>query len=191
MEEKKTNSKMGEILRWIILLLVVVLIALGLRKFVIEPYNIPSGSMIDTIEVGDIIMAQKVTLEMGKDPEVGQIVTFYNVEGEVDEKGKTIVYIKRVIATAGQTVDLKDGYVYIDGEKQEESYTDGQPSYDLNSGIVYPFTVSEGCIWVMGDNRTNSSDSRWFGEVPIENVNGIALFRYWPLNRIGGLDKYA
>lgn len=191
MEEKKTNSKMGEILRWIILLLVVVLIALGLRKFVIEPYNIPSGSMIDTIEVGDIIMAQKVTLEMGKDPEVGQIVTFYNVEGEVDEKGKTIVYIKRVIATAGQTVDLKDGYVYIDGEKQEESYTDGQPSYDLNSGIEYPFTVSEGCIWVMGDNRTNSSDSRWFGEVPIENVNGIALFRYWPLNRIGGLDKYA
>lgn len=191
MEEKKTNSKMGEIVRWIILLLVVVLIALGLRKFVIEPYNIPSGSMIDTIEVGDIIMAQKVTLEMGKDPEVGQIVTFYNVEGEVDEKGKTIVYIKRVIATAGQTVDLKDGYVYIDGEKQEESYTDGQPSYDLNSGIEYPFTVSEGCIWVMGDNRTNSSDSRWFGEVPIENVNGIALFRYWPLNRIGGLDKYA
>lgn len=191
MEEKKTNSKMGEIVRWIILLLVVVLIALGLRKFVIEPYNIPSGSMIDTIEVGDIIMAQKVTLEMGKDPEVGQIVTFYNVEGEVDEKGKTIVYIKRVIATAGQTIDLKDGYVYIDGEKQEESYTDGQPSYDLNSGIEYPFTVSEGCIWVMGDNRTNSSDSRWFGEVPIENVNGIALFRYWPLNRIGGLDKYA
>lgn len=191
MEEKKENSKLGEIIRWIILLVVVVLIALGLRRFVIEPYNIPSGSMIDTIEIGDIVMAQKVTLELGKEPEVGQIVTFYNVEGEVDDKGKTIVYIKRVIATAGQTVDLRDGYVYIDGEKQEESYTDGQPSYDLNSGIEYPFTVSEGCIWVMGDNRTNSSDSRWFGEVPIENVNGIALFRYWPLNRIGGLDKYA
>lgn len=191
MEEKKENSKLGEIVRWIILLVVVVLIALGLRRFVIEPYNIPSGSMIDTIEIGDIVMAQKVTLELGKEPEVGQIVTFYNVEGEVDDKGKTIVYIKRVIATAGQTVDLRDGYVYIDGEKQEESYTDGQPSYDLNSGIEYPFTVSEGCIWVMGDNRTNSSDSRWFGEVPIENVNGIALFRYWPLNRIGGLDKYA
>lgn len=191
MEEKKENSKLGEIIRWIILLVVVVLIALGLRRFVIEPYNIPSGSMIDTIEIGDIVMAQKVTLELGKEPEAGQIVTFYNVEGEVDDKGKTIVYIKRVIATAGQTVDLRDGYVYIDGEKQEESYTDGQPSYDLNSGIEYPFTVSEGCIWVMGDNRTNSSDSRWFGEVPIENVNGIALFRYWPLNRIGGLDKYA
>ena len=191
MEEKKENSKLGEIVRWIILLVVVVLIALGLRRFVIEPYNIPSGSMIDTIEIGDIVMAQKVTLELGKEPEAGQIVTFYNVEGEVDDKGKTIVYIKRVIATAGQTVDLRDGYVYIDGEKQEESYTDGQPSYDLNSGIEYPFTVSEGCIWVMGDNRTNSSDSRWFGEVPIENVNGIALFRYWPLNRIGGLDKYA
>ena len=191
MEEKKENSKLGEIIRWIILLVVVVLIALGLRRFVIEPYNIPSGSMIDTIEIGDIVMAQKVTLELGKETEVGQIVTFYNVEGEVDDKGKTIVYIKRVIATAGQTVDLRDGYVYIDGEKQEESYTDGQPSYDLNSGIEYPFTVSEGCIWVMGDNRTNSSDSRWFGEVPIENVNGIALFRYWPLNRIGGLDKYA
>ena len=127
-----------------------------------------------------------MTLELGKDPEPGQIVTFINVDGELDEKGNVATYIKRVIATEGQTVDLRDGYVYIDGVRQEEPYTLGKPTENLHSDRVsYPFTVSDGCIFVMGDNRTGSSDSRWFGEVPVENVTGIALFRYWPLNRIG------
>lgn len=186
MREKKEKKKISETVRWIILLAAVIILALGIRKFVIEPFNIPSESMIETIQVGDLIMAQKVTLELGRDPEPGQIVTFINVDGELDEKGNVATYIKRVIATEGQTVDLKDGYVYIDGVRQDEPYTLGKPTEDLHSDRVsYPFTVSEGCIFVMGDNRTGSSDSRWFGEVPVENVTGIALFRYWPLKRIG------
>lgn len=188
-ENKGEKSKKSEFIKVIILFIVVMLIAIGFRRFVIEPYNIPSESMVDTIEVGDIVMAQKLTLEMGKTPKAGQIVTFHNVDGELDEKGNVVVYIKRVIATEGQTVDLKDGYVYIDGRKLEEEYTDGKPTEDLHSDRVeYPFTVSEGCIFVMGDNRTKSSDSRWFGEVPVENVTGIALFRYWPLNRLGKVE---
>ena len=95
--------------------------------------------------------------------------------------------IKRVIATGGQTVDLRDGVVYVDGVPLDEPYTQGKPSNDLNSGITYPYTVPEGHVWVMGDNRTNSADSRAFGAIPLESVTGHAVLRYWPLDRIGTL----
>ena len=95
--------------------------------------------------------------------------------------------IKRVIATGGQTVDLRDGAVYVDGVRLDEPYTQGKPSNDLNSGIQYPYVVPEGYVWVMGDNRTNSADSRAFGAVNMEDITGRAVFRYWPLDRIGTL----
>ena len=91
----------------------------------------------------------------------------------------------------GQTVDLVDGVVYVDGEPLDESaYTGGKPSYPLDgpAQIQYPYTVPEGCIWCMGDNRTNSSDSRYFGAVPVSSVTGRAFFTYWPISSIGPLE---
>ena len=98
--------------------------------------------------------------------------------------------IKRVIAVGGQTVDLRDGAVYVDGEKLDEPYTEGKQSKPLSNsnGITYPYKVPEGEIWVMGDNRTNSLDSRVFGSVPVENVTGHAFWRYWPLSSFGSLE---
>ena len=96
-----------------------------------------------------------------------------------------------VIAVGGQTVDLRDGRVYVDGVLQDEPYTRGEPSYPLTPyyglTIDYPYTVPEGGLWVMGDNRTNSADSRAFGAIPLESVTGHAVLRYWPLDRIGTL----
>ena len=97
--------------------------------------------------------------------------------------------VKRVIATAGQTVDLVDGVVYVDGVALDEPYAEGE-SYPLAAqaegvSVGFPYTVPEGCVWVMGDNRENSADSRYFGAVPEDDLIGVVVFRYWPLNRFG------
>ena len=85
-----------------------------------------------------------------------------------------------------------DGVVYVDGEPLDEPYTDGKPSYplpthssQLSSDIAYPYVVPEGCIWVMGDNRTNSQDSRYFGAIPVSSVTSKAQFVFWPLEDAG------
>ena len=161
-------------------------VAVGLlvKTFVATPYVVPTGSMRDTIVEGDTLLGERVSLYFG-DPEAGDIVTF---DSPLD--GETL--IKRVIAVGGQTVDLVDGSVYVDGERLDEPYTEGKPSYSLSdlpgsAGIEYPYEVPEGCVWVMGDNRTDSKDSRYFGAVSVDDVTSRALFIYWPLDHIGAL----
>ena len=97
-------------------------------------------------------------------------------------------FVKRVIAVAGDEVDLIDGHVYVNGEAiSEGAYVTGH-TYDYEAeGIEYPFIVPEGEIWVMGDNRESSGDSREFGSVPVENVTGHVVYRYWPIKRIGAV----
>ena len=171
-------------LRLVIEILLIVIVAIGLAtlftRIVMPPYELPSGSMEQTIEAGDRGFSEKVSYMFG-DPVQGDIITF---EDPADSER---VLIKRVIATGGQTVDLRDGVVYVDGVPLDEPYTQGKPSNDLNSGITYPYTVPEGHVWVMGDNRANSADSRAFGAIPLESVTGHAGLRYWPLDRIGTL----
>lgn len=170
------------VLEFVIIFAVALGIALVLRTFVVEPYEVPTGSMEPTIESGNMILAEKVSI----DPQYGDIVTF----ADPTQDGRTLV--KRVIATAGQTVDLRDGTVYVDGSALSEDYVHGKRSDPLPTtmpgvSISYPYTVPDGCIWVMGDNRTNSSDSRYFGAVPVRSVTGEGFFTYWPLSEVGVL----
>lgn len=167
---------------FIIMVVAVVVLSVLLRTFVFEPYEIPSGSMEETIQIGDMVFSEKVSYYF-REPEQGDIVTFEDPEVE----GRTL--IKRVIATGGQTVDLQDGKVVVDGEVLDEPYTNGKRSDPLSStapgvSISYPYTVPDGYIWVMGDNRTNSQDSRYFGAVPVSSVTGRAAVVYWPLDEI-------
>ena len=170
---------------WFVVWLAVAFVAgLLVKTFVATPYVVPTGSMRDTIVEGDTLLGEKVSLYFGE-PEAGDIVTF---DSPLD--GETL--IKRVIAVGGQTVDLVDGAVYVDGERLDEPYTEGKPSYSLSdlagsAGITYPYEVPEVCVWVMGDNRTDSKDSRYFGAVSVDDVTSRALFIYWPLDRIGAL----
>lgn len=181
--EKRAGSAAKGFLEFVIMIVVALCVAFGLRHFVLEPFQVPSGSMESTIETGDYVLTQKVQV----DPQPGDIVTFD------DPTTPDRILIKRVIATEGQTVDLVDGIVYVDGVALDEPYTLGKPSNPLaptyqGMSITYPYTVPAGCIWVMGDNRTNSSDSRYFGPVPADSVSGEAMVVYWPANHIGKLD---
>lgn len=156
--------------------------AILIRVFVAETYAIPSGSMLETIQLGDRLIGEKVSLRW-QPPQAGDIVTFDDPDGS----GATL--IKRVIATEGQVVDLQDGLVVVDGVPLQEDYVMGKPSYpldghagNLTDNITFPYTVPAGSLWVMGDNRTNSLDSRYFGAIPLASVTSKALFIFWPLS---------
>jgi signal peptidase I len=114
-----------------------------------------------------------------EEPQPGDIVVLDDPTGSVP------TLIKRVVAVGGQTVDLQDGTVLIDGVALEEPYTHGLPSEPMI--VEMPYTVPEGSVWLMGDYRTNSADSRVFGSVPLTEVHGKAMFRFWPIDRIGKL----
>lgn len=170
---------------FLICIVIVLAAAWGIRTFICEPFEVPSGSMETTIMTGDRIFAEKVSYQFSS-PKAGDIVVFS------DPQVSSRVLVKRVIATEGQTVSLKDGCVYVDGAKLAETYTQGS-SYPLsntasNVSISYPYTVPTGCVWVMGDNRQNSSDSRYFGAIPTKSIFGKAVVTYWPLNRVGLLS---
>lgn len=168
---------------FILMLIIVLGVAWLVRTYVVAPYEIPSASMEPTILVGDRVFSEKISYYEG-DVQPGDIVTFDDPE----MPSRTL--IKRCIATSGQTVDLIDGAVYVDGEVLSEPYAQG-PSYPLTPvvgvTVEYPYTVPDGCIWVMGDNRGNSADSRYFGTIPESSISGRACFTYWPLDHIGVL----
>lgn len=183
-KKKRIGGPLGGLIEFVVIIAVALVLAWGITTFVAQPYEIPSGSMEETIQINDRIISEKISYYTGS-PKAGDIVTF------TDPTDPSRTLIKRVIAVGGQTVDLKDGVVYVDGEPlKESSYTGGKASEPLNSiaQVEYPYHVQEGYIWVMGDNRTNSSDSRYFGAVPVSSVTGRAVFRYWPLDSIGGLN---
>lgn len=170
-----------------IVLVIAIAAVLLVRMYVVEPYIIPSESMDPTIEVGDMILGEKLSLK-SDEPQRGDIVFFKNPDPDSGHG----VLVKRVVATGGQTVDLRYGKVYIDGVEEKGGYAHGmsmplEERY-LETDVTFPYTVPEGYIWVMGDNRENSLDSRSFGAIPIDTVYAESWIRYWPLNRIGAVE---
>lgn len=175
------------VVRWLVetalLVLLAFALAQGIKAFVVQPFIIPTGSMQPTIELRNYVLAEKLSYRFSGPPKVGDIVVFNNPTHDPAAP----ILIKRLIATGGQTVDLKDGKVVVDGKTLDEPYTHGKPSYPLNPAIEYPYTLPPGTYWMMGDNRTNSGDSREFGPVPASEVIGHAVWIYWPLSQFGQL----
>jgi signal peptidase I len=168
--------------RWLIELLLTavaaVLLALVIKAWVLEARQIPSTSMEQTLLVGDRVLVEKVTYRF-RAPRRPDIIVF---EAE-DAPGGAI--IKRVIAVAGQRVDIRDGAVYVDGQRLVEPYVN--PLYPDHYDADAESQVPTGTVFVMGDNRANSNDSRYIGPVPLSSIVGRAFAIYWPVDRLSGI----
>lgn len=166
-----------------------IVFALVIKAFIVQAFYIPSGSMEPTLDIQDRVLVNKLSYKL-HDVNRGDIVVFERVEDAADEQIKDL--IKRVIALPGEKLVVQDGNVYVDDHRLTEPYL---PAGTVTSTVSAPFkcTVSEPCVvpegsvWVMGDNRGNSRDSRWFGPVPKSKIVGRAALRVWPLGRFGSL----
>jgi len=159
-------------------------LALILRTFVVQAFWIPSGSMIPTLEVGDRVLVAKFWYTFSE-PKRGQLFVFkYPVDPKRD-------FVKRIIGLPGDTLEIRGGIVYINGQALREEYVKNHDAFSLNAGPVFPevpVRIPENHYFAMGDNRPNSQDSRFWGFVPKQNIRGPVFLRYWPLNRVGMVD---
>lgn len=180
LKEKKKKGWKAELLDWIESLGVAVIAALLIVNFVCTFVRVSGESMLPTLQNNNSLFV----FRLGYQPKNGDIIVFKPVG---DPKK---YYIKRVIATEGQEVDIRDGKVYVDGEELQEDYIQGT-TYD-RYGEVYPKTVPKDCVFALGDNRENSRDSRdmtGVGMIKKSSIVGKALFRIFPFDKIGGLYK--
>lgn len=163
-------------------LFLAVVLALGIRTFVAEARYIPSGSMEPTLQINDHLMIEKVSYRF-REPKRGDIVVFKPTK-TLREENYNQAFIKRIIGLPGDTVEVKNQVVYVNGEALEEDYIKEAPKYNYG-----PEVVPEDQYLVLGDNRNNSYDSHAWGFVPKENFIGKAFVRFWPLNRLGNLQS--
>ena len=179
---------------WIEPVLIALVLAGIIRTYIIQPFKIPSGSMEDTLLVGDHLMAIKFLYGIKipfnskqffkiRDPEPGDIIVFKFPEDPSKD------FIKRCIAVEGQTVELRNKQVYIDGILQQlpenVKYSKNQimPSQYGPRDNFPPTKIPGKSFFAMGDNRDNSNDSRYWGFVPYENIKGKAFILYWSWNK--------
>jgi signal peptidase I len=146
---------------------------IALRVFVAEPFKIPSESMAPTLRPGDQALVEKVA--RGGAPDRGELVAFHR-------PGAREVLLKRVVALGGDTVGLEDGLLVVNGRTVREPYANTKSQDSVYFG---PVRVPAGTVFVMGDNRGISEDSRDFGAVPTHDVIGRAVARLWPPGRWG------
>jgi signal peptidase I len=190
--EKKAKTK-GKLRENIEAIAVAIILALFIRTFIVQAFKIPSGSMEDTLLIGDHILVNKfiygvkvpftqITAIPITDPERGDIVVFrYPEEPDKD-------FIKRVVGVGGDQVEIKDKAVYVNGQilaADFAKFTDNNiiPERFSHRDNFGPITVPEDKVFVMGDNRDNSHDSRFWGFVDVSAVKGEAFMIYWSWNR--------
>lgn len=147
------------------------------RPVVAAPFYVGSESMVHTLEVWDRLLINKLAYDFAS-PERGDIVLFEDPQGGAEP------LIKRVVGLPGDTVEIRDDALYVNGKRQDEPYVNTR-LLDLQEDTYGPVRVPEGHFFAMGDNRGNSGDSRVFGPVPEEDLIGEALVRFWPPNRAG------
>ena len=178
--------------KWIreglIVIVVAVLVAVLLRTFVVQTFFIPSGSMEPTLQIGDRILVNKLSYHLhGVDR--GNIVVFSRPPAENCGGPEVNDLVKRVIGMPGETISLARGDVYVDGKPLDESWL---PSSEQNStepgpggtpySLAHPYRVPAGDYFVMGDNRDDSCDSRYWGPIPKSLIVGKVEVRVWPIS---------
>ena len=211
------SDKTKDILEWIYCIVIAVVLALLVRYFLGTPTIGKQPSMYPTLVENQRLILSRIGRTLNKMPQRGDIITFeapsetfitetdydsnnpvavYNNDNKTGiesfvynflEIGK-VSYIKRVIALPGEHVEIKDGGVYINGEKLQEDYLQPGVVTDSLGGQFTDFVVPENCVFAMGDNRSKSTDCRRFGCIPLDKIEGKVKLRIWPLNVFGKVD---
>ena len=216
MEEKKNIIK--EILEWGYCVIIAVVLALIVRYYIGTPTVVQQQSMQTTFMPGDRLILSRLKKTTKKNYERGEIITFEapsssfaslanvdfkNPVAEYNNEPKTAFgkfiyyilevnktsYIKRIIGVAGDHIEIKDDKVYLNGKALEEPYLDNGVKTNLGSyGVYSDIVVPEGYVFVMGDNREHSSDSRCFGCIPVSKIEGKVWIRFWPFSKFGKIE---
>jgi len=178
-DEGARPSLMHEIVEWVMVLGGALLIAFLIQRFLFQPFFIPSGSMEPTLAIDDRVLVNKLSYRL-HEVHRGDIVVF---ERSADEPGAIRDLIKRVVAVGGDTVESKGDVLYVNDQPVNEPY---RKSSDLG-GAVTRITIAPNEVFVMGDNRTSSGDSRVFGPISEDRIVGRAFVKFWPLGDLGFL----
>ena len=177
-ERRRDASKKGGggVLEFLVILVVSFVLVFGfVRPFVVEAFWIPSASMVPTLKYGDRVLVNKFIYRF-TEPERGDVVVFKSVQDDQQD------LIKRVVGVPGDKISVRGGRLFVNDEPQREPYVNKKLP---DRSFAAPTTVPGNHVFVMGDNRANSQDSRVFGPVPKENIEGEAFLRFWPPGRIG------
>ncbi len=200
---KRHKGPVANVVELVVTVAVAVGLALLIQAFLVKPYKIPSGSMIPTLNIGQRILVNR----LNTDPGIGDIVVFHPPaganpeipvcgnpaqgtgkqqpcdEGTPAESGQT--FVKRVVGLPGDHLRITDGYVWRNGVKETGSYIQQCGTEVGTCTFQKSITVPAGEYYMMGDNRGESDDSRFWGPVPQKAIIGVAFATYWPLDRIG------
>ena len=201
---KRPKSTAGSILELAVIVGVALGLALAIQALIVKPYRIPSGSMLPTLHVGQRVLVNRIGMDLG-DPHVGQIVVFHpprDAEQEVCGPAPHVIkvggaacaqpepfrsdvnFIKRIVGGPGDVISIVEGHVTRNGKREKDSYIK-QCGSSPECNFPTPTKIPAGHWFMMGDNRGESDDSRFWGPVPTGWIIGAAIFTYWPLDRIG------
>lgn len=163
-----------------VLVITAIVVAWVIKSFIVQPFYIPSSSMEPTLDIGDRVLVSKFSYRFFE-PKPGDVVVFISPTSSADTEED---YIKRIVATPGMSIEVRGGKLFVNGRPKTEPYIRPESSTS-NYG---PLKVPKGKVFVMGDNRGNSKDSRYFGPIDKKKLLGKAFFIYWPVTRSGRLN---
>jgi signal peptidase I len=178
--DKRAGKGSRAAIEWGILIVAALVIAIVIRTFVFQAFYIPSESMVPTLKVGDRVLVNKLSYKL-HDPRRGDIVVFKAPEGAATAEIKDLV--KRLIGLPGETIEGRDGKIYINGRELDEPYLPD----DVKSRTFGPEKVPPDHYYMLGDNRQYSKDSTFFGPIARKDLIGRAFMRIWPLSHLGFL----
>jgi signal peptidase I len=204
----ESKSLGGTVLELVVIIAVALGLALGIQAFIVKPYRIPSGSMEPTLAIGQRVLVDRLGNSL-TEPHVGEIAVFHPPEGaeqemcgpvphmvtlgaeacsEPEPEQASVNFIKRIVAGPGDTISIVEGHVIRNGVREQDSYIRpcAQPS-SPGCNFPKPIKIPAGHWFMMGDNRGESDDSRFWGPVPRNWIIGGAFATYWPISRIGFL----
>ena len=207
---KRPKSRAGSLVELVVIVAVAVGLALLIQAFVVKPYRIPSGSMEPTLSIGQRVLVNRIDMDFSE-PHVGEIAVFHPPEGaEQQECGPTphvirigleacsqpipteasVNFIKRIVAGPGDEIYVREGHVYRRAAGTSRFVRERDPyikecGASAECNFLTPIKIPAGHWFMMGDNRGDSDDSRYWGPVPTGWIIGQAILTYWPPDRIG------